>query len=96
MGDAQGSDAVRTVKVRLREADLCREMETMREWLDSNGVELRKFDCEHHGPVRILSIEFRVDAEADAFARRFDGEIGSSPPSSRGQFGAIRKVGPQP
>jgi hypothetical protein len=62
-------------------------METMREWLDSNGVELRKFDCEQHGHAMILSVEFRVEAQADTFARAFNGEIGPSPPSSPEQFG---------
>jgi len=36
---------VRTVKVTLQEADLSSGMAAMREWLDRNGYEVRRFNC---------------------------------------------------
>jgi hypothetical protein len=79
MTDAEG-DAMRTVKVQLHAADLAREVAVMREWLDRNGYEPRKFNLDQDRDTVVLSIEFMVDAAAEAFARRFDGESG--PPFS--------------
>jgi hypothetical protein len=79
MKDAEG-DAMRTVKVRLHAADISREMAVMRQWLDRNGYEPRKFNWDQDRDTVVLSIEFTVDAAADAFARRFDGESGTVVP----------------
>jgi hypothetical protein len=62
---------VRTVKIRLRETDLSHEMAAMRAWLDSNGYEARTFNCDQSGDEFVLSVEFMIDAAADAFAARF-------------------------
>ena len=64
---------MRTVKVRLREADLSTEMAAMRVWLDRNGYEARGFNCNQSGDEVILSVDFTIDAAAKAFAARFDG-----------------------
>jgi hypothetical protein len=63
---------VRTVKVRLPGADLPREMAEMRGWLDRNGYEARRFNCTQHIDEVVVSVEFTIDAAADAFAARFD------------------------
>lgn len=73
---------MRTVKVRMRAADLSREMAAMREWLDRNGYEPKRFDCDQDGDAVVLSVDFMVDAEAEAFAVRFDGKSILSPPSA--------------
>jgi hypothetical protein len=62
---------VRTVKVRLREADLSSEMAAMREWLDRNRYEARGFTCNQNGDEVVLSVDFMIDAVADAFAAQF-------------------------
>ena len=72
---------MRTVKVRLREADLSAEMAAMRVWLDRNGHEARGFNCNQSGDEVILSVDFMIDAAAEAFAARFDG--GSIPAPAR-------------
>jgi len=79
MTDGEG-DAMRAVKVKLHAADLSREMAVLREWLDRYGYEPRKFNWDQDRDTVVLSIEFMVDAAAEAFARRFDGE--SNPPLS--------------
>jgi hypothetical protein len=63
---------VRTVKVRLREADLSREMAAMREWLDRHRYEARSFNCTQRGDEVVASVEFTNNAAADAFAAQFD------------------------
>jgi hypothetical protein len=63
---------VRTAKVRLRVADLSREMAAMREWLDRYGYEARRFNCTQLGDEVVASVEFMIDAAAEAFAAQFD------------------------
>jgi hypothetical protein len=75
---------VRTVQVRLQHADLSREMATMREWLDHSGYAPRRFNCDQDGDAVILSVDFMVAAQADAFGLRFDRRSGL-PPSGLGQ-----------
>ena len=49
---------MRTVTVQLRAADLSREMVAMREWLNRNGYEATRFDCDQNGDNIILSVDF--------------------------------------
>ena len=63
---------MRTVKVRLQGADLSKEMAEMREWLDRHGFEARSFNCTQRGDEVIVSVEFMINAAADAFAAQFD------------------------
>ena len=65
---------MRTIKVKLCAEDLSREMAAMREWLDHNSHEPRRFNCDKDRDTVVLSVDFMVDAAAEAFARRFDGE----------------------
>jgi hypothetical protein len=62
---------MRTVKIRMRAADLSREMAAMREWLDSNRYEPAKFNCDQDGVDVVVSVDFVLDEAAAAFARRF-------------------------
>jgi hypothetical protein len=73
---------MRTATVRLRAADLSREMAAMREWLDRTRYEPTRFDCDQDGDTVVLSVDFRSPAAAGAFARRFDVEDGSQGPAS--------------
>ena len=73
---------MRTVRLRLRQADFSRVMIAMRSWLDDTKYEPTRFDCDQNGDVIILSVGFSRDAAAKAFAGRFEGEIaetGQSP-----------------
>ena len=63
---------MRTVKVTLQEADLSSGMAAMREWLDRNGYEARRFNCNQRGDEVVVSVEFMSNAAADAFAAQFD------------------------
>jgi hypothetical protein len=69
---------MRTVKVRLNAAELSDQMIVMREWLDRNRYEAKRFDCDQHGDVVVLSVDFTVEVAAEAFAMRFDGVYHSS------------------
>ena len=73
--ELQKGDGMRTVKVRLPTADLSREMVAMREWLNRNGYEATRFDCDQDGDVVVLSVNFTTEATASAFARHFDGRF---------------------
>jgi hypothetical protein len=67
---------MRTVTIRMHTIDLSREMVAMRGWLDRNGHEPARFDCDTRGGEVVLSVDFRSGAAAEAFAQRFDGEGG--------------------
>ena len=64
---------MRSVTVRVRVDDLAREMVAMRNWLDRNRYEPTRFDCNQNGSQIILSVDFAIDAAAEAFAQCFDG-----------------------
>jgi hypothetical protein len=86
---------MRTATIRLRVADLSREMAAMRLWLDRNGHTATRFDCRQNGDAVVLSVDFAVAEAAEAFAARFDGEDGpqASPPSAPGRPAAARDIG---
>jgi hypothetical protein len=67
---------MRTITVRLRAVDLSREMVAMRVWLDRNAYAAARFDCDQHGNDVVVSVDFRMDAAAEAFAKRFGGKDG--------------------
>jgi hypothetical protein len=81
---------MRNVTVRVLVADFAREMVAMRNWLDSNGYEPTRFDCNQNGRQIILSVDFTTDAAAEVFAQCFDGEVAHQlhPDSSRRPNGA--------
>jgi hypothetical protein len=62
---------MRTVKIRSRQADLSREMQAMRAWLDQNRYEPKRFECKQEQDGFVFLVEFMVDAQAEAFAFRF-------------------------
>lgn len=66
---------MRTVEIQLRPSELPGAMAAMRIWLDERRFEPSVFSC-HEGAGTesvLLRIDFRVTAEGDAFAERFNG-----------------------
>ena len=66
--------AMRKVEIRVRQADLPREMGDMRDWLDQSGYVIIRFDCKRGAEAVLIYVEFVVDAEGDAFAARFNSQ----------------------
>ena len=64
--------------MRLLEPELSREMAEMRIWLDRHGYQPSRFDCDQDGGEVVCSVVFMTDAEADAFAARFQADAGLS------------------
>ena len=71
---------MKTISVTLRYADLSREMAAMRSWLDHHCYEPSRFRCDQHGDEVVFSVAFMIDAEADAFAARFQAGNSASEP----------------
>jgi hypothetical protein len=69
---------MRTVKVRLRKADLAGGMVTMRQWLDQSGYAPNRFDCARAGDTLVILVDFTVDVQGEAFAARFGNHPGLS------------------
>jgi hypothetical protein len=65
---------MRTVVVRVGDADFSNQMAEMREWLDRYRYEPVKFVYNHSDSGLVISVEFADPAEAEAFATRFDGQ----------------------
>jgi hypothetical protein len=84
-------NGVRTITVRRHAEHLSDEMAAMRAWLDSNGHEARRFNCDQDRDTVVLSVDFMDDAAADAFAARFQGESGSSQPLEQGAVAQLVK-----
>jgi hypothetical protein len=66
---------MRSVRLRLQKEYFSAEMVEMRRWLDRNQYEPARFDCYQNDAEIILSVDFRREEAAEAFANRFDGEI---------------------
>ena len=65
---------MRSVRLRLRRAYFSADMVEMRRWLDRNQYEPTRFDCYQNDDEIILSVDFRREEAAEAFAKHFDGE----------------------
>jgi hypothetical protein len=64
-----------TVEIRLiYDASLAERMTEMREWLDHQRFEPAKFRLTY-SPGIMLRVDFMIEAEAVAFARRFGGYV---------------------
>jgi hypothetical protein len=77
MGDPKREPATMfLVEIRIpSKATLPQRMTTMRLWLDHNRCEPNMFRCTHTGVGIVCRVEFKAEAEADAFARAFDGKV---------------------
>jgi len=65
---------MRTVVVRVKDADLSTQMAAMWEWLDRHGCEPARFVYDQTGDALVVSVEFSDPAEGEAFATHFDGQ----------------------
>ena len=65
---------MRTVVVRVKDADLSTQMAAMREWLDLNRCQPARFVYDQSGDALVISVAFSDAAEAEAFAARFDSQ----------------------
>jgi hypothetical protein len=61
------------VELRLSPSDLPREMGAMRVWLDQHRFELSGFSCRDFDDGVLVSLEFKIARQAQAFAERFGG-----------------------
>ena len=66
------------VEIRIPSKDvLPQRMTTMRLWLDHHRFEPDTFCCTNAGGSIVCRVEFKVEAEANAFASAFDGRVES-------------------
>jgi hypothetical protein len=61
------------VEIRLDPSDLSKEMIAMRVWLDQHRFESSSFSCRDGDNGVLVSVQFRVARQAQAFAERFGG-----------------------
>lgn len=76
---------MRTVEMRLESQELSGTMAAMRIWLDERRFEPSSFTCNDFGGGVLVRVDFKVAAEADAFARCFGGSVDSVPARVVGQ-----------
>jgi hypothetical protein len=64
------------VKIRIADKDVVPEhITTMRLWIDHHRFEPDTFRSKKVGVEMVCRVEFKVEAEADAFAKAFDGRV---------------------
>lgn len=66
------------VAIRLRETDekvVTEKMTSMREWLDHRRFEPSTFRYTFEAPGLVFQVDFKIEAEAMAFAQAFGGEV---------------------
>ena len=62
---------MRTVAIRLVDAEFAQQMALMRDWLDRQCSEPTRFIYEQANDEVVVSVEFPNEGDADAFAIRF-------------------------
>jgi hypothetical protein len=62
---------MRTVAIRVVDADFAQQMALMRDWLDRQCSEPRRFIYKQANDEVVVSVEFPNEGDADAFAIRF-------------------------
>ncbi len=65
------------VELCLSASELSREMGAMRVWLDEHRFELSSFSCRDVDDGVLVSVEFKIAGQAQAFAERFGGRADS-------------------
>jgi hypothetical protein len=65
---------MRTVTIRLSGEDFSTAIVTIREWIERNGCEPTGYRYDQNEATVSISVDFAVPEQADAFARRFDGQ----------------------
>jgi hypothetical protein len=77
---------MRSVEMCLQPSELPGVMAEMRMWLDERRFEPSVFSCHDESAGVVVRVDFKITAEAEAFACRFKGRIGG-PQGGRGQPG---------
>jgi hypothetical protein len=67
---------MRTVIVHLSGEDFSATIVRMRDWLEKNRCEPTGYRYDQDEDAVVVSVDFTVNAQAEAFAKRFDGESG--------------------
>lgn len=70
-----------TVEIRLIGGDFIASMAQMRSWLDHQRIEPDAFRHSSGGAGVTFRVDFKVEAEAGAFARAFGGRLIGLPPA---------------
>jgi hypothetical protein len=66
---------MQTVELKLDPADLREQMSAMRLWLDQRRCETSAFNCHRASGGVLVTVVFGVADDAEAFARRFAGQL---------------------
>jgi hypothetical protein len=61
------------VEIRLKPGELSTKMAAMRGWLDQHRIDLSTFSCGHDQDGVLVTVEFRLNNQAVAFAQQFGG-----------------------
>jgi hypothetical protein len=64
---------MRSVTVRIRAAEFSATMTAIREWLDVNRYEPTRYKYDHQEDTVLVTVEFKAEVVAEAFAMRFEG-----------------------
>jgi hypothetical protein len=75
-----------TITIRLKAVEFFVAIVEIREWLDCNRYEPVRFKYDQDEDDVVLSVDFKTEAAASAFARRFGGLRQLSPSSGRGSL----------
>jgi hypothetical protein len=62
---------MRTVIIRLSAGDFSTTIVRMRDWLEKNRCEPTAYRYDQDEDAVVVSVDFAVDTQADAFAKRF-------------------------
>jgi hypothetical protein len=74
---------MRTVRIRLSGEDFSTAIVGMRDWLEKNRCEPTGYRYDQDDDMVVVSVDFAVDAQAEAFAKRFGGQTGDQRPAAR-------------
>ena len=77
------------VDIHIHQGELSRQMSAMRIWLDEHRFEPSTFSCRDTDDGTLVSIEFKVPREAEAFAEHFDGRANGRRAVAAGEESAL-------
>ena len=66
---------MRTVIIRVPGEDFSTAIATMRDWLETHRYEPVVYRYHQNDDTIVMSVDFGVDAQAEAFAKRFGGQV---------------------
>jgi hypothetical protein len=69
-----------TVIIRLSGEDFSTAIARMRDWLEKHSCEPTAYRYDQDEDTVVVSVDFAIEAQAQAFAKRFDRQSGDQPP----------------